>query len=301
MELQTNVKSGEVKITSQEATPISTTTEKKSELDLITRVSQFKKEEPTTETTTGTTTETKDTFGLTQEDFEKVNTDPVLSKFYKSMQADYTRKTQAAANDKKEAEKIKQESEKLKTEFSNWSPERIQQLLNDQNFVSAAQVVMKQQAPSNFEGTQDEWSTLSEVDKAKFQNLEREVSILKQQNYQAHKQQEDETLKNKYANYNPQAIDVLTADLLQGKVNATREYLYKAMYHDDNVKNAYELGLQDGKNGIKEKVSSSAMEGTVAVSSKEPLKKEEGESDRNYFKRIFLNNVAKSKEATIKK
>ncbi len=115
MELQTNVKSGEVKITSPEATPVTTTTEKKSEPDLITRVSQFKKEEPKPEATNEATSETKDTFGLTQEDFEKVNTDPVLSKFYKSMQADYTRKTQAAANDKKEAERIKQESEKLKT------------------------------------------------------------------------------------------------------------------------------------------------------------------------------------------
>ncbi len=301
MELQTNVKSGEVKITAQETAPITTTTEKKSEPDLITRVSQFKKEETKPETTNETTSETKDTFGLTQEDFEKVNTDPVLSKFYKSMQADYTRKTQAAANEKKEAERIKQESEKLKTEFSNWSPERIQQLLNDQNFVNAAQVVMKQQAPSNFEGTQDEWSSLNDADKAKFQNLEREIGLLKQQNYQAHKQQEDETLKQKYANYNPQAIDIITADLLQGKVNATREYLYKAMFHDENVKSAYELGLQDGKNGVKEKVSSSAMEGTVAVSSKEPLKKEENESDRTYFKRIFLDNLAKSKEATIKK
>jgi hypothetical protein len=293
VELQTNVKSGEVKITevgTTETKPVTVTTEKKPEPDLITRVSQFKKEE-VKETTAS---ETKDTFGLTQEDFEKVNTDPVLSKFYKSMQADYTRKTQAAATDKKEAER-------LKAEFSTWTPERIQQLLNDQGFVNAAQTVMKSQAPVNFEGTQDDWSTLSDTDKAKFQGLEREVNSLKQQNYQVRKMQEDETLKNKYSNYSPQAIDILTADLLQGKVQATREHLFKVFDYDEAVERAYHLGLQDGKGGIKEKVSSSAMEGTMAVSSKEPLKKEEDETDRNYFKRLFLNNVAKQNETTIKK
>ena len=296
MELQTNVKTGDLKITegtgvTQETKPVQVTTEKKPEPDLITRVSQFKKEE---KPETITSQEAKDTFGLTNEDFEKVNTDPVLSKFYKSMQADYTRKTQAVANDKKEADKIK-------AEFSSWTPERIQQLLNDQNFVNAAQVVMKSQAPVNFEGTQEDWSVLSDTDKVKFQNLEREVSVLKQQNYQVRKIQEDETLKSKYTNYNPQAIDVLTAELLQGKVQATREHLWKVYDYDGAIERAYQLGLLDSKDGLREKVSSSSMEGTMATSSKEPLKKEETETDRGYFKRIFLNNLARQKEMNIKK
>ena len=295
MELQTNVRSGEVKITegTPEAKPVEVTTEKKPEADLITRVSQFKKEETAPEETK-LTSETRDTFGLTQEDFGKVQNDPVLSKFYKSMQADYTRKTQAAANDKKEAERIK-------TEYSTWTPERVQQLLNDQTFVNAAQSVMKTQAPTTFEGTQEEWSGLSDTDKAKFQQLTNKVNLLEQQNYQVRKIQEDETLKTKYNNYDPQAIDILTADLLKGKVQATREHLFKVYDYENAVERAYHLGIQDGKTGIREKVSSSSMEGTMATTNREQPKPEQGENDRAFFKRVFLDNVAKHKETSIKK
>ena len=237
---------------------------------------------------------TKDTFGLTNEDFEKVQNDPVLSKFYKSMQADYTRKTQAAANDKKEAEKIK-------AEYSTWTPERVQQLLNDQTFVNAAQSVMKSQAPPTYEGTQEEWSAMSEADKVKFQRLEQEVNLMKQQNYQTRKLQEDVTLKNKYSNYDSQAIDILTADLLQGKVQATREHLWKVYDYEGAVERAYQLGLLDGKEGIKEKVASSSMEGTMATTNKEQPKPEKGENDRAFFRRIFLDNLARQKETSIKK
>lgn len=294
MELQTNVKSGEVKITEATTQPVNTTTEKKSEPDLITRVSQFKKEEPTETKSTGEKTVTEPEFDF--KDIEKI-ADPTAKEYaqkaYKSFQKGFNQKFQELAD-------LRKTYEQKVTETSTWTPERIQGLLNDTNFVNAAKSVMSSQAPQAFEGTQQDWSALSDTDKAKFQGLESEINLLKQQNYQVRKLQEDETLKNRYANYNPQALDVLTAELLTGKVQATREHLYKVLNHDENVRNAYELGLRDGTKGVREKVSSSSMEGTMATSIKETPKKEEGETDRNYFRRLFLNNVAKQRETNIK-
>lgn len=300
MELQTNVKSGEVKITSPETTTtvVKETTEKKSEPDLITRVSQFKKDETTTEATTKTTTEKE--VKEPEFDFKDIEAiqDPAAKeqalKAYKSFQKGFNQKFQDLAD-------LRKTYEQKVTETSNWTPERIQGLLNDSNFVNAAKSVMASQAPQAYGGTQEDWSALSETDKAKFQQLENKIISMEQQNYQVRKLQEDEALKNRYSNYNAQAMDILTADLLQQKVIATREHLWKVYDYEGAVERAYNLGLQDGTKGVKEKVSSSSMEGTMATSTKEPLKKEEGETDRTYFRRLFLDNVSRQKETSIKK
>ena len=293
MDLQTNVKTGDVKITSPETTSVTTTTEKKPEPDLITRVSQFKKEEEPK--LTGEVKVTEPEFDF--KDIEKI-TDPTAKEYaekaYKSFQRGFNQKFQELAD-------LRKSYEQKVTETSIWTPEKVQSLLNNPDFVNSAKTVMVNQAPQTFEGTQQEWSALSDTDKAKFQQLENKINILEQQNYQVRRTQEDETLKNKYTNYNAQAMDILTADLLQQKVIATREHLWKVYDYEGAVERAYNLGLQDGTKGVREKVSSSSMEGTMATSNKETPKKEDGETDRNFFRRIFLNNLAKQKEVNIKK
>ena len=254
-------------------TPVEVKAEVKPAEDLFKRVSSFKPE-----------VKADNPFGLIKEDYDKVNTDPVLSKFYKSMLSDYTKKTQNLAEKSKEFEKIK-------TEYSNWTPERIQQELNNPRFVESAKIVAERQAPSTWKGSQEQWSNLTDSEKVEFQGMKQEINALKMQSYQTNKLREDETLRNKYANYNPESIDIITDDLLKGKVQATREHLYKAYFHDDNVRSAYELGKQDALKENKEKTESVSYDGLSATPTKEVLTAEKNESSQNYFRRLAGENL----------
>ena len=289
MELQTNVKSGEVKISESPVTPVTQVVTK--EPDLVTRVSQVKVEVPEVKTT-----EVKEP-DFDFKDIEKI-ADPVAKEYaekaYKSFQRGFNQKFQEIAD-------LRKTLESEKNQISNWSPERVQQLLNDQGFITAAKSVMATQAPTTFEGTQEEWSGLSETDKVKFHNMEQEIHMLKQQNFLTKRVQEDESLKTKYVNYKPEAIDILTSDLLANKVQATREHLWKVYDYDDAVRRAYQLGKEDRQTDTKEKVSSTSVEGITTTSSKEKPTPEKGESNRAFWDRVVLSNLTKLKEGQLRK
>jgi hypothetical protein len=105
---------------------------------------------------------------------------------------------------------------------------------------------------------------------------------------------QDETLKTRYANYNPEAVDIITSDLLTGKVRATREDLWKVYDYEPAVKRAYELGRQDGQTEKQEKVNSISAEGMSTMQpNKEVPKPGEKESTHSYFGRIVMGNLTK--------
>jgi hypothetical protein len=118
--------------------------------DLFKRVAEFKAPEPTKAPA--------NEFGITEDDYKRVESDPSLSKLYKSLQAGAGKKFEEAAS-------IRKEIEKLKSDNSAWSKERVKSLLNDPNFVNAAQQVALEQAPPNSGLTDQAWSALSESDK----------------------------------------------------------------------------------------------------------------------------------------
>lgn len=258
--------------------------------ELVTRVSQFKPPESGKEPQ------------VSQPDFDYKEIEQIqdpkareyAEKAYKSFQRGFNQKFQEIAE-------IRKTYENKINESSNWSPEKIQSLLNNPEFVKSAQEVAKSQAPESFGGSQEDWSNLSEQEKVRFNDMKQRISYLEQQSLQSRKAQEDEHLKTKYANYHPEAIDILTAELLQGKVQATREHLWKVHDYDNGVKRAYELGREDERNAKQEKVSSGSVSGGVATPNKEVLPQEKDESNSDYFKRLFFKNVAKLKEGDMKK
>jgi hypothetical protein len=292
MELSTNVKTGDLKISSPEGqvTPV---TEAKKEPDLITRVAQHKPEEVKPEVKSTEIAEPEFDF----KDIEKI-ADPAAKdyamKAYKSFQKGFNQKFQEIADIRKSLESKQQET-------TTWTPEKIQGLLKDPQFLTVAQQVAATQAPTSFEGSPEQWSALSDGDKAKFQMLENKINLLEQQNFQTMKVSQDESLKQKYPNYNPQAIDILTADLLQGKVQATREHLYKVYDYEDAVQRAYDLGKKDGQKDLLEKKEGSSIDGLSVTGSKEAIKAEKGESNTNFWNRIVNTNMAKLKEGQLRK
>jgi len=278
MELNTNIDSGDVKIR-RSADGKETTVTK--EPDLVTRVSQFKEEEkePTGEQ------DNKPEFDFKEiENIKDPEAKVWAQKAYKSFEKGYQEKFQ----------KLAAETKALKSQqaqIESWTPERLQQEMNKPDFISAAQGIIKTQNQET-----DEYSALSEKEREKLQKMEQELATLRQQTSYSKKLAEDEQLRTKYADYNPQAVDILTADLINGKVQATREHLYKVLNYEDAVKKAYELGKSDRKKENEEKMTSMSPEGTTAQSTEGALEKEKGESNKQWFMRNALNRLVKSKE-----
>jgi len=239
-------------------------------VDLVTRVSQVKVEpKPEPETI----------FNVNDINaIEDPKAKEYATKAYKSLQGDYTRKSQALAEERKrwEAEKAQKE---------HWNVDKVQSLLTDPEFIQAAQgIVGAQQA--------EDTSILSDTEKKRIADIENLARMAVQQNATLLKKQQDETLKSKYANYNPQAIDILTADMIQGKVQATREHLHKVLDYDDAIQRAYELGKSDRKLETEEKVNALSPEGMTVTGNESIPAPEQGESSKNYFMRLANKRMA---------
>lgn len=282
MEVNTNIKSGDVKIKESETGKETIATK---EPDLVTRVSQVKEETKTPETKP---TESTDDSKFDFKELENIK-DPEAKawaeKAYKSFQADYTNKTKVLAEDRKEFENSKVQTQQPAT----WTPERLQQELNKPDFVESVQSVIQ---PAKDE----EYSALSETERADIKRMKQELLLLKEQNSTVTKQSQDTQLKGTYANYDSRSVDTLTADLLSGKVQATREHLWKVMDYDDAVHRAYKLGLEDKKLETTEKITSMSPEGTVAQATEGALEKKEGETSKQWFLRNAINRLLQSKE-----
>lgn len=246
--------------------------------DLIKKVSQVKLE---SEAKQPEKAESENPFGLTREDWEKVQSDPVLKKYYASMQTGLVKKTQEFSNEKFHLQK------KIE-ELTDWTPQRIQQLLQDPKFVEAAQNIIQQ----NPAGSTAEYET---EEAKEIKQLKTRLAQLEGTSFQTLMRQQDENLKSKYVNYDPQKVDIITNEMLTGKVQATREHLWKVLDYEDAIKRAYELGKQDRQQEIKTNIPAMSLsEGSPNITSGEKPEKLPNEDDRSFLRRIFLDNLNKA-------
>jgi hypothetical protein len=261
--------------------------------DLLKRVGEFQKENPPDANLDHSQTQG---FGLS--DIEKIE-DPVAREAalnaYKSLEKGYNQKFQALAEQRKALESQGQNSNN-QTLNRQWTPEEVQKLANDPSFVQAAQQVYGTQADPNAQVSSDEYSALTDVEKAKMAAYDQKIAMLEKQLVSASNRQQHETLQSKYPDYNPQAIDTIKADLIAGKVQATNEHLYKAFNYEKNVQNAYEMGLQEGLKGTSERRQYASPEGQIAVASTPPVEKMEGESSKAFWKRIASGVLNKTSQ-----
>jgi len=260
----------------KEAQETKETKPEEKEVDLVTRVSQVKPEE-----------KKEESFNIN--DIEKIE-DPQAKEYaqkaYKSFEKGYQEKFRTLAEERKSWEAKRAEGD-------NWTSDKVQSLLKDPKFVDAAQSVLGQ--------GNDDYSALSDADKKQVQEAKLLAKQALEQNAQLLKAQQDERLQGKYANYKPEAVDILTADLLAGKVQATREHLWKVQDYDAAVRRAYKLGLDDKKLVNQEKATSMSIEGTTQQATEGAVEKEKTETDKQWFVRNALNRLVKSKEGQIRK
>jgi hypothetical protein len=255
--------------------------------DLVSKVSEFKKNKATTATT-------QENF-FDYKEIEKI-TDPNARKFaedaYKSMQSGFTKKTQEIAEQKRAFD------QKL-AEMQNWSPERIQrELLNNPQFLQAAQQVAQTQNPPNSGLTEEQFSALTPQEKAELAQvptLKNEINQLKQVNYQTIVAQRDSQLQTRYPDYNPTQIDATIRDLAQMNPLDIREHVYKSLKHDEDVAAAYELGRQETRGLNQEKINAITSNGNSVASADGLPTREKGDTDQTYFMKLANFRLAQFK------
>jgi hypothetical protein len=262
-------------------------TQQEAQTDLMTRVSQFVKEKGPESESTDSNTDVKFDYSELDSVDSPEKAREWAEKAYKSMQRGYNEKFQDIAGLRKELQATNEANK-------GWTPERVQSLLNDREFVNAAEQVYSNQNPQASGLTDDQYSSLTDSDKqslhlaiANSQKAQQEVNLMKQTR---DFERQDLQLSQKYSNYDPAKVDGLYDDMVSGKVNANREALWQVLDYEPAVNRAYELGLKDGQKNGSEMSNSVSVEGRNIISSA-PLQKEEGESGRNYFKRLAERNL----------
>lgn len=258
------------------------------EPDLLTKVAQFKKSQPAQDNITN---------APEQPEFEAIK-DPVareaakqaVERMRRGMQSDYTRKLE--------------EAKSLVEQSKTWTPQRIQQeLLSNPDFLQAAQMVAGNQAPQNPVNsglTDEQFSALTDREKSELASLKSEVSQLKQNNVNQAIQKEitykDAELKVKYPDYNPAVVDQAMDKLGKMSYADVREYVYKAITHDETVKSVYEMAKSELKSLNQEKINAITPSGSTAINTDAIPTREKGESDQAFFLKLGQFRLAQSKK-----
>lgn len=195
------------------------------------------------------------------------------------------------ANDKfQEIAEFRKELQSVKEGLQpkGWSPERIKQLMNDPEFLSAAQQVAGQPPQDEDEYVPESVKNkLKELDVLKEQVGQWQSTLTKSQQTQAH-----QVLKDRYADYNQEKVDEIHKDVLERKVTPSFDDIYKVLNYETNIKKAYKMGRKDEQDGIGEKQQASSFEGLSQTPNSE-VKPEKEESNKEYWGRIVKNTVSK--------
>jgi hypothetical protein len=256
------------------------------EPDILTKVSQFKL--PETQDKIENPPEQPELAGITDPVAKKAAAEAV-ERMRRGMQSDYTKKLEDA--------------QKLVNQSKSWTPQRIQQeLLTNPEFVSAAQMINGQTNTNDRSLTQEEYSALTDTEKAKLATVTKlEVELNNMKNQANNDQirtaitQKDMTLRTKFSDFDSKIIDEACVNL--GKLNLAdvREYVYKATNFETSVKKAYEMGKLEGQGKLQTKINTIAPQGSTVLSQEGVPTKQAGENDKAFFVRLGQFRLAQFK------
>ncbi len=272
-----------------QSTPVPTKSD-----DLLSRVTAFQKDNaPKDPSQSDSQSDQPDNLEATIANIEDPTIKAQFEKLRKDLVSGTNTKFQEIATLRKEMQTNMEQFKKV-GQPEEWTAERVQQLANDPKFIAAAQQV------SGIQPESDEYSALSDGEKKAMTDMRSQLEDLKRVNQQSLIAQEQQVraqqhaeYSSKYENYNPQKIDEITFNLQKGSIHATNEHIYKAFYHDDNVRNAYEMGRQDEREGISDKIDSATVGGITTQQSTPSVTPEENESSKSFFDRIISSNISK--------
>jgi hypothetical protein len=235
--------------------------------------------------------------GGTFKDFDDI-TDPAIRQKMidreKQRQADYTRKTQEVAREREEV------NQQLK-DMQSWDESKIQRyLLNNPSFMQAAQRLSQQpQNPAGSGLTDEQFSALTQTEKNQLFEMNRQIGELRQQNFVSAISQKDSHLQTKYGDYDSIKVNEGIQSLAKINPIDIREHVYKAIYHDDHVRAAYEEGKKYRDNLNQQRTQAvTTTNGVNMMPASDTPKKEKGENDINYFSRLAQRRIDQARSTT---
>lgn len=209
----------------------------------------------------------------------------------KSMMTGLNGKFEELAALRKEVEAVKNSNINKK----KFSADSVEELLNNPAFLQEAQTKIGQQANSPI--AQD--AALSDETKQYIQTLESKVKQIEESftqkasaESQAAWNAQHEALAGRYKNYDRMKIDAVAKDLIEGRTQATPEYLYKAVYHDENIKAAYAKGIEEGQRLVQEKKQVTPIEGVPNAVRTDAITQDKNEGNLNFLQRIIATKLA---------
>lgn len=196
------------------------------------------------------------------DDIKDPNARSLVEKRLKELESGFNKKYEELAHKRKEYESKLNESDV-------WNRDKLDRALKDPTFISLVQAHYQQASthrpPATWEGSTEEWSALTTEEKQQFAQLNSRVAAQEQMMSQMLKAEEDTKLKTVYPDYDPKTVDQIQQDLLSGRVQATREHLWKVANFENAVKRAYELGIQDRKLEINDKLNASTPQSVRTI------------------------------------
>ena len=219
-------------------------------------------------------------------DIDKI-TDPEAKKYaesaYKSMEKGYQKKFQELADQRKQLERETSEQ-------SKWTPEKVDALLSNQEFIQAAQTKLQATNPTEGELSDDEWSALSPKEKSEFKAMQSRLLQMENNNKQLQMKQELERqvqdLSSKYTSFDQSKVLGMLTDINAGKFSATLEHIHKVVDYEDAIRRAYRMGKEDRQLDVKEKSAVSTIDVAGAVKPSSPeIKRQEGETSKAFLMR----------------
>jgi hypothetical protein len=265
--------------------------------DLISRVTQFEVEQnPVNKTPEQVDAELFNDKEFRAEIDRTKATNPELAKHMellrKSAMTGVNNKFQQIAEIRKELEAVKNNASHYKFKANS-----VDDLLNNPEFINAA----KEKLGSSKSPIADD-PVMSDETKQYIQGLEKQLKDVQEgltQRQSAEANQEwtkhHEVLSTKYKNYDRSRIDEIAKGLIEGRVKATPEYLYKATYHDENVRKAYEFGRKEGAKLLSEKKEVNQTINGVNAVKLDTIAQDKEESNLSFMQKIIANKLAGTK------
>jgi len=250
---QTNSNSATV-TTVSDAASSTIDTSKMTAQDILTRSSKMTEPAAAKQDTDVTLDDLKESIKF--DDIKDPKARALAEKRIKELEAGFNKKYEKIAEIRKDLEsKINQATNR------QWTQEELDRALKDPSFVQLVQARQQQAAasaaPATWEGSTEEWSALTPEEKQQFAQLNNRLSAQEQIMHDMLKTQEDQKLKELYPDFDPRVVDQIQQDLLAGRVQATREHLWKIANFESAVQRAYRLGLQDRGSNLNEKLIAS--------------------------------------------
>ena len=221
--------------------------------------------------------------------------DPVARAFVekriKELESGVNKKFIDAADKRKEAERLKAEYEsKLNEPFT---PQRVQELLKRPDFIQAAQMVQQSAPPTNFDGSVDQWSNLSDQEKQRIVNAETLARQTQSQLNQIMMLQIDQRIQSRFPDYDSRTVDSFLKDAYEGRITdeQLREMVHKAQNFERYVSNAYKYRQEDNGQLNTERANGMTTTGLETRTAEDKPKMKPGERSGDFFKRLSNWNL----------